>query len=412
MYEFIFDSKLTTSVAGLALLLLACSITTPINFWWRVPALNFVPVIAVGFMAAILLSDKATSTLDVFSALLFEFAVLCLFCRVAFFLYAELHRLSEQTATAMLKWVALIYLTSFLPAALAGGFGIFSAGTRIDYLYESSAAKYLTYLAVLLSAVLGGLLARRITLNRHPRLLDYAIILSVSAVSILAGSKGGFVLWIGSVVALIDYRQAQIRPRTILLAITGLVGMVFLLAIVVSDFLRLSMAEFFDLAFNRFFITNDARALAFDLRKLEVDAGVSLTAEAFRSFSSLFGNAPRNLPLGVELYESYFGPSGGAGANASLTALIIHYTAPGDAALPFLVAALVVLSFYPMLLFVVRLMHTAFLRFTVLAFGSVNITLFSQDFLAFQVVAPLTILCVLLFFVSGSFHAIAIRRPQ
>jgi oligosaccharide repeat unit polymerase len=412
MYAFIFESRLTTTIASFALLFLACLLTVPLKFWWRIPGVNIGPIIGAGFMAAILLSDQVTSNADVFAALVFEFVILCLFARSVFLIYNEIHRLSAEQATSALKWCALVYLGSFLPSALSGGFGIFSAGTRIDYLYESSAAKYLTYFGVLLAGVLAGLLARRITLNRRPEAFDYIIILAVSAMSILAGSKGGFVLWIGSIVALIDYRQARIRSRTIVLAAAGLAGLVFVLAVVVAEFLRLSMAEFFDLAFNRFFLSNDARALAFDMRRLEVPPGTSLGAEAFRSFSSLFGNPPRNLPLGVELYESYFGPSGGAGANGSLGGLIILYTAPGDAALPFVLASLVAVALFLMLLFAVRLMHTATLRFIVLAFGSTNIVLFSQDFLAFQVVAPLTMLCVLMFYVSGSFHAIAFRRPQ
>jgi hypothetical protein len=412
MYEFIFASRLTTTVAGLSMLVLACALTSSAKLWWRVLALNFVPVVAVGFMAAILLSDEVVAKTDVFSALIFEFVILCLFCRVAFLIYEELHRISAEKTTSMVKVVTLVYLACFAPLAVSGGFGIFSSGSRIDYLSESSSAKYLTYLAVLLSMVLAGLLARRITINQRPALLDYGIILSVSAVSILAGSKGGFVLWIGSIVALIDYRVARIRAGTIALALGSIVGLVVVLVIVVSDFLRLSSGEFIDLAFNRFFLSNDARALAFDVRRLESPPGLSLLSEAFRSISTLFGNPPRNMPVGIELVENYFGPIEGGGANGSLGAIIIQYTAPGDAALPFLLAALLALSLFAMLLFAMRLAPSVFLRFTVLAFGSVNIVLFSQDFLAFQVVAPLTVLAVLLFFLSGSFHAIAIHRPQ
>jgi hypothetical protein len=412
MYEFIFESRLTTTVAGLAMLVLACALTSSAKLWWRVLGLNFVPVVAVGFMAAILLSDKIVSRTDVFSAMVFEFIILCLYCRVTFLIFEDLHRISAEKATSMVKIITFVYLACFAPLALSGGFGIFSSGSRIDYLSESSSAKYLTYLAVLLSMVLAGLLARRITINQRPAMLDYAIILSVSAVSILAGSKGGFVLWIGSIVALIDYRVARIRAATIALALGSIVGLVVVLVVIVSDFLRLSSGEFVDLAFNRFFLSNDARALAFDVRRLEAPPGLSLLSEAFRSISTLFGNPPRNLPVGVELVESYFGPSQGGGANGSLGAIIIQYTAPGYAALPFLLAGLLALSLFAMLLFATRLMPTVFLRFAVLAFGSVNIVLFSQDFLAFQVVAPLTILCVLMFYVSGSFHAIAIHRPQ
>lgn len=410
MYEFIFKSQFTTTVAGLVVTIAACALVARTSFWWRALALNFGPALAAGFMAAILLSDERFTAPDVLAALTFEIAVLCLFCRMAFLAYRTTHTLEAPSVTRALQIATLLYIASLLPAVLGGGFGIFSIGTRIDYLYESSSAKYFTYMGLMMVVLLGGLLARRITLNRKPRLFDYATILVVSAASIVAGSKGGFVLWIGAVLGFIDYRAAKIRPQTILFTLTAITGLVAVLAVVVSEFLRLSIPEFFELAFNRFFVNNDARAMAFDLRTLEVDPGLSLMSEAFRSLSSLFGDLPRNSPLGVELYDRYFGPSGGAGANASLVAIAIYYTAPGYAALPLLLAILATGLFALLINAACEHMPTAFSRFAIQMLATLNVGLLSQDFLAFQVVFPLTVILAMLFYISESFHVLAPQR--
>lgn len=410
MYDFIFHSKMVTTVAGLALLVLASTLAARPSFWWRTLAFNSGPAIAAGFLAAILLSDQRFSISDVLAALMFEFIILCAFCRTTYLAYHAAHQLDLAAATRAVRLSLPLYIVTLVPALLGGGFGIFSSGTRIDYLYESSSAKYLTYLGLMMVILLGGLLARRITINGKPQLLDYAVVLIVSAASIVAGSKGGFVLWIGAVMAFIDYHQARIRPLTIILAGGVVAVLVAGLAVIVSDFLRISIPEFFDLAFNRFYISNDARALAFDLRTLEVHPGVSIWGESFRSLSSLFGNPPRNTSIGVELYDSYFGPSGGAGANGSFVALAILYTAPGDAALPLLIASLAV----GLLLFLIRLgvrhMPTALSRFTVQMIATLNVVLLSQDFLAFQVVLPMSVVLALLLYLSGSFHVLVPQR--
>lgn len=412
MYEFIFQSKMLTAAAGGLLLVLACALTARVGFWWRVLVLNFGPVFAAGFLVAILLSDQRFSTIDVIAALVFEFVVLCIFCRFAYRAYYLLHTVERRAARRILVAATLLYIGSVTPSALGGGFGIFSSGTRIDYLYESSLAKYLTYAGLMISVLLGGVLARRITLNRRPQFLDYVVILVVSTTSILAGSKGGFVLWLGAVVAFVDYGAARIRPQTIAFALAGVTGLVAVLAVVVSEFLRISVPDFFELAFTRFFVNNDARALAFDLRTLEVNPSINLVSELFRSVSTIFGYVPHNSPLGVELYDRYFGPSGGAGANASLVAMIIFYTNPGAAALPLVLAAVAAALLFLLGEFASTRMPSAFTRYAVCIIATLNIAQLSQDVLAFQVVLPMTVLMAIIFYILGNMHVFVDQHPQ
>jgi hypothetical protein len=412
VYEFIFQSKMLTAASGGLLLVLACAVTARVGFWWRVLALNFGPVFAAGFMVAILLSDQRFSTIDVIAALVFEFVVLCILCRFTYCAYHLLHSVGRLAARRILVAAALLYIGSVTPSALGGGFGIFSSGTRIDYLYESSLAKYFTYAGLMISVVLGGVLARRITLNRRPQVLDYVVILLVSTASILAGSKGGFFLWLGSVVAFVDYGAARIRPRTIVFALAGTGGLIAVLAIVVSEFLRISVPDFFELAFARFFVNNDARALAFDLRTLEVNPIISLVSELFRSASTVFGYAPHNSPLGVELYDRYFGPSGGAGANASLVAMMIFYTNPGSALLPLLLSAVAAALLFLLGEFTSTRMPSAFSRYALNIIATLNIAQLSQDVLAFQVVLPMTVIMATLFYIFGNIHVFVDQQPR
>lgn len=390
---------------------LACLLAARPSFAWRMIAIQFGPILAAGFFAAVLLSDLAVNQVDVAAAMLFEFIILCMLCRLVFRAYQSLHEIPADRARILMHLCALLYLALFLPPALGSGFGILSEGTRIDYLYDNRLAKYLTYAGLMVATVLGGLVARRITLSGKLGLSEVVIVLVVSGTSILAGSKGGFLLWALAIVGYIDFQVARIRASTIVLALTGATLLVTVLALVVSDFLGITVPEFFDLALSRFFLNNDARALALELRGVRVEPGLDVLNEAFRSLSSLLGAPPRNDPLGVELYDRYFGPMGGAGANASLSAMLIYYTDPGEAPLPFLLAALFAALAFLVAIAGCKAMPGPATQFAMLVISALVMAMLSQDFLAFQVVAPLAVVIAVLFIVSGSLHAIVIRRP-
>lgn len=412
LYEFLFTSKLLTAGAGLLFLVSACMLAGRPAFTWRIMAINFGPVFATGFFAAVLLSEFPVQHADMAAALAFEFVVLCLFCRLIIRAFEALHQIEAGRLRLLLWSCLLLYIALFLPSALAGGFGIFSEGTRIDYLYESRVAKYLTYGGLLLATVLAGVIARSVTLSGRFGPSEVIAILLVSATSILAGSKGGFLLWTLAIVGWVDFRMARIRTSAILLALSGAGLLVAVLAVVVSDFLGITIAEFFDLAFSRFFLNNDARALAIELRGVRVEPGRDLLSEAFRSLSTLFGSPPRNDPLGVELYDRHFGPMGGVGANASLAAMVIFYSDPGQSLLPFVLAMLLALFVFWVANAVAAAMPGPGSRFAMLAISALMLTMLSQDLLAFQVVGPLAVLVSLLLLASGSLHAIVLRRPR
>lgn len=144
-----------------------------------------------------------------------------------------------------------------------------------------------------------------------------------------------------SVAALVDYRRARIPKTLQLLVAVGGAGALVVSSIIIADFIGITTEQFTDLALSRFFLNNDARSLAFDLRS-QVTAETGLLSESFRSLGNLFGSPPRNDPLGVLLYAQRLGVTNGSGANASLMALVTFYSTPGYATIPALFGSLAV----------------------------------------------------------------------
>lgn len=301
----------------------------------------------------------------------------------------------QQEVRRLLLATLGLQLALAAPLVLSEGFGIFSDGSRIDYLYAGSLSKYLVYAGIICMGIQAPLLARQISCKGNIGWLGGMVVLFNFAMSILAGSKGGAFLWIFSVLALVNYRQARLSLMAMVLLPLLLVGGIYVSSLQISEFLGITLEDFADLALNRFFLNNDARALAFDFRtSLTSDAG--LLSEAFRSLASLFGSAPKNSPLGVHLYAELFGFESGNGANASLIALIVYYSSAGYALLPallFTAGAGALVLFFGV---VRRQMQSAVCRAIVLAFGLLALQQYSQDFLAFQVVLPLVIVFLFL----------------
>jgi hypothetical protein len=289
------------------------------------------------------------------------------------------------------------------PLVLTEGFGIQSEGSRIAFLYEGTTGKYLAYAGVGLGAILAGLVALRVSRHGKPGYLGAISAALVFALSVASGSKGGFFLWVGSVAALIDYRRARMAPFTSAVIVCALLGGLVWSVAFLADALAMTVEDFVDLAFSRFFLNNDARAIVFDLRSTAT-GGLSLVTESFRSLSSLVGMRPANDPLGVLLYDTYFGPSGGNGANASLIALILYYMPSGLALGPVIASALGAVALYAGIAWVASAMRHGWGAFVVLSLGFVAVQQYSQDFLAFQVLMPMVCAVVLLVWILDRRH--------
>jgi hypothetical protein len=407
VYDLLFEATALTTIFMVLLTMAASLVVGASRMWWRVLAFNFSPAIAAAFFLVALVSDVPASRVDLVGGLIFEFVVLCMYCRLLTDAYRDLHRIGLGQVSRLMRTTLVLQCVFALPLLMTDGFGIFSDGSRIDYLSTSFGATYLTYASILIAVLQAGLVARRVTLTGKIG-LDGTLVIGVSLVlSVVAGSKGAILLWLLSAVALIKYQEARVSRATVAIALGFAAASVGLTAYLVSDFLGIEVVEFFRLAFGRVLLTNDARALAIDLRSTQSHYGL-LLSESLRSLSTLFGNRPANEPLGMLLYANSFGSTGIAGANTSLMALILFYGPPGSPLLLALVASTVVVVMYAAVR-ALRLTSTSpGGTYVVQALGLVGISVFSQDFLAFQIVAPLTVLALLAVWL-GQFAATGLK---
>lgn len=219
-------------------------------------------------------------------------------------------------------------------------------------------------------------------------------------------------LWLASIASLINYRRARIPVYRLLGALVFGIGALLVSSLAVAQFFDLDLDVFLDLAFNRFFLNNDARALAFDLRNWH-SASYSMFSESFRSLGNLFGMPPRNDPLGVQLYGDAFAIDNGNGANASFMALGTYYFPAGYAFIPAVLGIIGVLGVAQLAAMTSNFLRRPVQRVIVRSIWLVCLALYTQDFLAFQVLLPLAILTILIFcFRNFAVHGLSTKLPQ
>jgi hypothetical protein len=173
-----------------------------------------------------------------------------------------------------------------------------------------------------------------------------------------------------------------------------LLAALWLTSLFFAEFLGLETQEFAALAMSRFFLNNDARALAFDLQG-QASASATLLSESFRSLANAIGSSPLYIPLGQLLYELHFGFASNIGANTSTMALIVFYSERGESLGPTIVASAVALLLYAGFATIRRLERRPVVRLAATSWAAVVLQLFTQDFLAFQLVLPLYIVGVI-----------------
>jgi hypothetical protein len=395
VYEQLFEFKLLTLVVMLGTSALIGLLLSTATMGLRSLVYNFVPSIAVAFYAVGLLASEPANTLDLTAGLLFELLVLAAFIRLFADVYELTHRLTVGEARRALLWSLPLQLLLAWPVMSLDNFGIFADGSRIGFLGEAAWAKYLTYASILLSAAQAPLVARVITLQRKITVLVWGALVLNAASSVLGGSKGAIFLWILSCAALIDWRTARLRAGTLttVVAVTsaGFVATVWFLSSVTG----IEPEEFLTIAFGRFIVTNDARSMAFDLRTMATGSQ-DMLRETLRSPSALFGVPPKAEPMGILLYQEFFGRTDGQGANGSLMSIATYFMGSGAVLIPATVAAAVLL----LITLVSRAITGALgngcgpLFLTVTAMVCVGI--YSQDILAFQVLLPIAVLLFLI----------------
>ncbi len=409
MYEYILETKLVTLLVAVAVVCVTGILVGNLRDALRSIAYSFGPSFACAFFAVGFFYGGEISTFDLTAGFLFEFSVLLAFTK----LFCGLRKHTGGADSLYVeKWLrislVLLLLVSF-PIAMSEGFGLFSEGSRIAFLENSGIAKFLVYAGFLILAIQGGLVAQRLSAGQSLGATGYAVAISVFSISTISGSKGFFFLWLASILSMIDYRHVRIRFMPV---IGGLIAVTVAFAISVnisSESLGLSGIEFAELVAARFFLNNDARALAFDYGG-STQQFSELLVESFRFLSVRLGYEPTDPPIGFLLHERLFGVSTGTGANASLMALITYYSIRGFALIPVFVACLGLALVYASIVGVRRMLFCPLRQRAVLIIGLTLVQSYSQDFLAFPLLVSLACVVVVLFLIAERKHACGSHR--
>ena len=235
---------------------------------------------------------------------------------------------SPQHLSRMLIYVKVgtwILVALLVPIFLQSGVGIFSNGSRLDFLVGSRWNVYLVYASMLVQVVLPPVAAVIVNVEKRWPSPVVVYLVVISAISVLSGSKGGVILTLLAIISLLKFDRRRDYFRVLLVPICAAASLFSITLYFVGQFLSLNPLEMASLMFSRIFLNNDCRALAIDWSGYLGDSGSSLFGEAFRLYATLLGNAPRYPPLGQLLYSLQFGTVGLIGANTSSTALLVAY---------------------------------------------------------------------------------------
>lgn len=393
MYEFILKERLATVIVILLLAMLISSLVGAGSLWLKGLVYNFSPAMAASFYAVAFLATPQPKSVDLIAGLLFELTVLALFFKLFLNIKKSIVQICEADAARVLKWALLFQLLISFPNMNTAGFGLFSEGSRIDYLSSNSIAKYWTYAGLLISTVQAVFLASLVTSRGNIGILGCSVIAANFVLSVLAGSKGGVFLWLLSMASLIEYKRAKIQTYQIIITLMIVMASVWISSIIIAQFLNLEINDFIDLASSRFFLSNDARALSFDLRTSQT-ADFSFFSEAFRSLGNLIGLPPKNDPLGVVLYGEGLSIINGSGANTSFMALATYYFPIGYTLIPALLGILGLIIVVGVAWITAMLLVSPATRLMATSIWMACLLTYSQDFLAFQVLLPIAVLVI------------------
>lgn len=397
MYLYIFDSKSITLMLGLLLTALSFSIVNgmkkPLSNTARFFLFSFSPVFAVGYLTSALFYPGEISKVDLLACLLLEFLALVF----QTFLFIKLKSSVSNGIFISFRfrgWFSfvltlLLVVNLFILNPWAG------SSDRLEYLLVNGFNKYITYFTFIFMCVLAVVAAAQI--NYHGRLTAfvYYIMSCVLIFSLLSGSKGFFFLFIMQVASLLNFSRYVLTVRRIVIASSVFTTLLIVTGLYISQRNNIDLSEFLSLGFARYFLSNDARAFAFDYRTLSAHPGITeLLNHAFGSVAKVLGYPPSDPPLGSLFFQYYYDTASSGGANTSLTALIIYYSQPNQAILSILVFIVILFPVMLLVCFAVAFINNIIAKVAALATLNFCLLLMTQDFLSFQIV--MIIFCVML----------------
>lgn len=390
MYDFILETKTAVLVVALLVSLVFAVASGAGSYWWRIFAFDLTLPFAVSFYLIVLGLQRVVVGLDTAAAVFFESVVFLLVVRSLISIKKIIYELDTDSIDSALKYLVLGHFLLFFPLLFLDGFGLFSEGDRNDYISKYWFAKYLIYGGFLVSAAQVPLLAARLSAPGRVGFSAWAAVGLNFLSSVLTGSKGVVFLWILSILALMTLNWRE-HAKRIVVSLVLLIALVLAALFVLLTSVDMDPVQLSELLLARFFLSNDARALAYEFSSGSTGLDV-LLKEAFRGFSPAFGYMPDAIPLGVQLYRDNFGIDLDVGANASMVSLVMYY---GDLDWRFLYVLFMAVVFFGLAVMAeIFSKNTKDPVFRVMFLGVFVYVarLFSQDFFAFQ-----SVLIVLVF---------------
>lgn len=319
---------------------------------------------------------------EIFGALIIELVILFTWL---FVVRRLLKTIADQQSAELVQlrgWLKVGVFTQIIIGVVLfgqGGVGIFSEGSRIEYIADSRINLYLTYISGLISGMLVPIAASVVSVRRKWDGWVLLYIILNLLLSVISGSKGAGLI---QLIVLVCFINISDRNTYFDLVKTPMIlGSIFIFAtvFVVGDFLNIEPWEMINLMFSRVFLVNDGRALAIDFASSLNRHSISLFQESFRGLATLTGHTPTNVALGQLLYTLAFSTEGLTGANTSCTALLIAYGSEVEKVV--YIIFIILIAFF-LVWFACLGGKYSILR---LALVSILLNLLSQDFLAFQV---------------------------
>ena len=382
MLDFLLHTKAITLFFAVASSCLASVLIIDRSIWWRSILFGYGPSFACGFYLMFIFCDCDYSSVDKVAGFVFEFSILVMCTLLLSDAIKRIRIGYEPAVETWLLWTIALQLLAAFPLISTQGVGLFSDGSRIAYFHESSSARFLAYLGVLVGYVQAGLLALRLSAGRPFGLIHYSVILLMFLVSTISGSKGSVFLVLASILALVDYRRFRVRISTIFLIFTVLAVGLWITAVSVSQHLGIDPSSFFDLTISRFFLNNDARALSFQYGGHDTSL-LDLSSATFRSIFNFLGYRSSDPPLGLVLNYLETGVSNGNGPNSSLMALFTYYSPRNYVFLPVLTSLFPLYGFYFSIIKFRNRLKSNLCKMSSSLIGIILIQLISQDILAF-----------------------------
>ena len=289
----------------------------------------------------------------------------------------------------------LILFTSVIFLNESAGFS--NINSRITFLSNNSFNKYFAYLGTTLLFLLAPLVSNYLIQIKNFNLTFMFICVLVIILSIISGSKGKGILWVLSVIALLDFKKINFSYKLFISFIIPIFILFYCSIYLISYKLNLPVFKFMELCFARFFLNNDTRALALEFKSIDQSV-LNFLKYSFRFISYKLGFNLTDPPIGIILAEKNSGFDSTTGGNASLTALMLYYFPRGLILLPSLLFSCFNGIIFLLSLKITNYCKNTFSKVFFLVFGIVLIQFMSQDVLALPLIFISFLFIIPLFF--------------